>query len=120
MEEVKKEIEELKTIHNLNVLLADCLDFDPLTGFQEPDTQLASSMNYGLAQVYANEGLRLYIQNEINRALKATATRSLTLVDMAAGKSRALTLKELLVKGKQAFEELQEIESLRKLKQQKG
>ena len=85
-----------------------------MTEFREPKNEQTARMNYGLAQVYANEGFREYIQHEIDVALKATATRSITLVDMAAGKARALTLKELLIKGKHAFEELQKINKLKK------
>ena len=104
---------EVQTIQSLNHSLRGWLGFEPITEFHEPTNEQTARMNYGLAQVYANQGFREYVQHEIDVALKATATRSITLVDMAAGKARALTLKELLIKGKHAFEELQKINKLK-------
>jgi hypothetical protein len=107
---------EMIKIEALNSALADALNIDPLTEFHDPVSQNDVRMNYGLAQVYSNEGFREYLKIEIDRALKAAALRSVTLVDSAAGKARALVLKELLIKGKQAFEELQRIQALAKKK----
>ncbi len=105
-------MDEIEKIKNLNTALLMTLDMEPLTEFREPRNETTSRMLYGLAQVYSNEGFREYIQHEIDMAMKATATRSVNLVDIAAGKARALTLKELLAKGRNAFTELQRIQNL--------
>jgi hypothetical protein len=107
-------------IKQLNDALALSLNIEPLTEFQETTNTNTARMNYGLAQAYANEGYREYLKEEINRAIKNTAVRSETLVDIAFGKARALTLKELLIKSKQAFEELQKIQELAKKKNAKS
>lgn len=85
---------------------------EPLGGFAEPITEALAEQNFGLARMYSDAGYRKYLINEHNKAMKNVALRSATAVDIAFGKARILTLKELLVKGKRAFEEVQRIQAL--------
>ena len=93
--------------------MQELLGMEPLTEIRDGGLRNTPAMNYGLAQVYASEGFRAYMQEAINRQLRASLTVT-TLVDLAMHKARVVTLKELLRDGKQAFDELQKIQQLKK------
>lgn len=93
--------------------MVELLGMEPLTEIKDGGLRNTAAMNYGLAQVYSNEGFRAYIQESINRQLRASLTVT-TLVDLAMHKARVVTLKELLRDGKQAFDELQKIQQIKK------
>jgi hypothetical protein len=98
-------------IRQLNDALQTVMGLEPLTEIQPEANANSAGMNYGLAQVYANEGFREYMNMEINRQMVSTLTAE-TLVGLAERKARVLTLRELLVRGKRAFDELQKIQKL--------
>jgi hypothetical protein len=100
-------------IQELNKVMVEMLGMNPITEIKDGGLRNTPAMNYGLAQVYANEGFRAYMQEAINRQLRASLTVT-TLVDLAMHKARVVTLKELLRDGKQAFDEYQKIQQLKK------
>jgi hypothetical protein len=106
-------MEDTEKIKDLNSVMQELLGMEPLTEIRDGGLRNTPAMNYGLAQVYANEGFRAYMQEAINRQLRASLTVT-TLVDLAMHKARVVTLKELLRDGKQAFDELQKIQQLKK------
>lgn len=69
-------------------------------------------MNFGLARMYADEGFRKFMTNQINMEMKKSAMRTVTLVDVAFAKARILTLQEILAKGKVAFDEVSKLRKL--------
>lgn len=103
---------EDKKIEKINKAFSLLMDMEPLIEFKESGNDLDSEMRYGLAQMYANQGFRKYLIANLNQSIKTAALRSESLVDMAFGKSRALTLKELLVKSKEAYENLEQFKIL--------
>lgn len=102
---------EEEKIQRLNELLESSLNIKPLSEFSE-NGQVTHEMNYALAQMFAMKGFRDYLVLEMNKAIKGSALRSVSLVDMAYGKARALTLKEILIKAKNAFETLERVKKI--------
>lgn len=98
-----------KKISKLNAALKELMDIPPLIFYSEPTTQNQSKMLQGLARMYTDEGFRMYLEESIKSALKQVALKSESLIDMAAGKMRILTLKELLNTSKKSFEESEKI-----------
>ncbi len=92
------------TIQELNSTLKDILDTEPLLEFEETTDDLSHEQMYGLAQMYANKGFREYLINNINILTKSVALKSANMNDIFFGKARILTLKEILIKSKRAFE----------------
>lgn len=98
---------------NLNELLRAAWDIEPLLEFEEPKT-MDDEMVSGLAIIYANKGYRKYIKHAIDVAINNAAMCSENELQGAVMKSRIITLKELLSKGKECFEKVDE--RMKKLK----
>ena len=93
-------------LEELNKVLKEVLDIDPITDYQETVPTNLQEMKFGLALCYKEKGFREFLQNEINRAIKNAAIASDDEKTGAMFKGRVLTLKELLVKSKKAFEDI--------------
>lgn len=105
----KLDSEQLLALNNA-LQIVDTIE--PIIDISDTGSDIDQEMRQGLAKAYAIAGFRKYLAYLHNRALKSTAMRSVTLVDQAAGKARALTSKEILVRGKQAFEEYDTVRNL--------
>jgi hypothetical protein len=103
----------MKDMEEINKLIEELTNMPPLTEYKEPMNDINHAMNYGLAQMYGNKGFREYMQNQINIATKASALKSKDIEDVNFGKGRILTLKELLVKARRAFETFEKINLLK-------
>ena len=92
---------------DLNALLQAVCNIEPLTEYEEPIPEPDQEMKFGLAQVYANKGYRKYMENVINKSIKNAALFADDALQGAAMKGRVITLKELLIKSKRAFEDFE-------------
>ena len=106
-------IDEIK-FKKLNDALSAVMNMEPIIATSEATEKLTTEMQVGLARAYSDSGLRKYFEYKLNEALKSVALRSTTPFDIAFGKARILTIKEILVRGKQAFEELERIKAVTK------
>ena len=93
------------TTQELNKVLREICNIDPLIEYEEPMPEPDQEMKYGLAEVYANKGYRKYMENVINKAIKNAALLADDTLQGATMKGRIITLKELLIKSKRAFED---------------
>ena len=98
--------EEIKKV---NKKLADGFVMEPLTEFKEPMDEVSHEMAFGLAQMYAINGCRFFIINEINRAIKASVMNSDTVSSMMFYKCRALAFQELLLTGKRMYNNMERL-----------
>lgn len=95
----------------INEALKDIMGIDPLVPFADPKNEMNYEENYALAQMYSTKGFRSYMEKMINNAITNAALRTTDLSDVYFSKARILTLKELLVQSKRAFDELNKIEA---------
>ena len=107
------------TTKDLNNLLKEVLGMEPLTEYTEPMPELSHEMRFAQAQMYAMEGYRKYLINEINRAIKNAALASDSELIGAIFKGRIITLRELLRKAEQSFKELEKIKKIKMRKKRK-
>jgi len=91
---------------------------EPLTEYTEPMPELSHEMRFAQAQMYAMEGYRKYLINEINRAIKNAALASDSELIGAIFKGRIITLRELLRKAEQSFKELEKIKKIQNEKKE--
>lgn len=89
----------------------DCCE--PFIDFEDVGNDITPEMREGLAKAYTIPGFRKLLAYKYNRAVKLTALTSATEIDQGAGKARALTYKEILSQGAQAFAEMDKINKLR-------
>lgn len=101
-----------------NELLKEISGVESLPDYQNPKNELDHEINYALAEMYANKGFRTYLENTVNQAIKSAALRCENERDMIFAKARILTLKELLVISRRAFEQLQKIKDKLKIKKE--
>ena len=75
----------------------------PLPEYHEPTTEERHKMMAGLAQMYANEGFRLYLQH----CIQVSRDNQLpdTIEEAFYQRGRLIALKELYNKARQAFED---------------
>lgn len=98
-----------KKIEKLNILVEKLLNLDPLTSYVEKGPENVQEMNYALAQMYALKGFRDYLELNIRRQIHRAAIHGEDVFDGVSAKARILTLKELLVNAKTAFNEYNKI-----------
>lgn len=101
-------------IKKINEVVAYLDGIEPLIEFKEPMNEISHEMNYALAQMFANKGYRSYLENNLNAQIKSLM-RAETTNDIFYLKGRIITLKELLIVAKRAFEKISEIDK-RKIK----
>lgn len=96
-------------IFEFNKFLREVLLMEPLTDFEEPKGELDHEMKEGLAQAYAIRGFRKYLERAVNVSIHNAAMSSGNEEIRGVFKGRALSLKELLLKGKRAFEQYEKL-----------
>lgn len=104
---------ETEYLQALNDAFKALENMEPLIPFEDVGKEITAEMREGLARAYALPGFRKFLAYKYNRAVKLTALTSVSLVDQAAGKARALTYKEILRQGLQMFVEFDRINKLR-------
>ncbi len=97
------------TIKELDDILKSVLEMEPLTTFKEPMSEANHQMKFGLARMYAEPGFRAYLENQLNAAIKNAALSSHDEKLGAGFKFRILTIKELISKSKEAFQESEKL-----------
>jgi hypothetical protein len=102
MKEINQEVERL-------------MKTNPLPEWHEPTTEDKHKMMYGLAQMYANDGFRLYMEF----AIQSCRDNQLpdTIEECYYQRGRLIALKELYNKSKSAFEDSSKLKT--KLSEQK-
>lgn len=93
----------MEKIAKINELIKELEVMEPLISYSDPTNDGEHAMVEGLAKMFADKGMRSYLEMEYNR----TKDKSLQCTDMYGImflKARAVTLKELLVKGNAAFQ----------------
>jgi hypothetical protein len=101
-------------LDDINKLFQKLDDASPLVEFTEPMQDIDWKMQEALARMYADEGFRNYLILCYNRCIKETALKTKTEIDIAYGKARALTIKELLIKSRDAFLKFEKITNKKK------
>lgn len=100
-------------IKQLNKVLSELSDIEPLVEFSEPMNEISHEMNYALAQMFASKGFRNYLEMAINSQIKSLL-KTETTNDIFFIKGRILTLKELLIISKRAFENVSKVEKAKR------
>lgn len=100
--------EDLKHINNL---VCEMLGAVPLIAYKEPTNDVDAEWNSALARMYSDRGFRTYLENAVNLFTRAAAIGSADIVSLTYNKARIITLKELLIVSKNAFEQLNKIKS---------
>ena len=100
-------------IDDINKLFAALESAEPLLSFVDPKNELDYAQTEALARMYSDTAFRTFLINNYNSAVKAVALRSSTEVDIAFGKARALTYKEILVHAKRAYTNYEKLKKLK-------
>lgn len=108
------------TTKDINDVLRQVLGIEPIIEYVEPMPEVTQEMRHGQAQIYANDGFRKYMLNEINRAVKNAALFADNEIQGAMMKGRLITLKELLGKSERSFHELEKFKTLKSNATEKG
>lgn len=98
----------MSNIEEINRVLEQIVGMPPLVSFngtKEAKTMEVHLANEALARMYSDPGFRTYLQKTINHALMSAALNSKDEKEMYGNKMRVLTLWELYVKSKQAYED---------------
>lgn len=101
-------------INQINELLKAIDGVEPLIEWQEVTTTQSALFNSALANMYKDKGFRAYLTEAYRVSLKAAALKSTDLMSLAVAKSRAVLLKELLIKAENAFNRSIREQELRK------
>lgn len=82
-------------------LMEEILNEEPMTIYKEPTNEINSAQNQALAECYAKEGFRKYMENAINLMIKNAAIRKGTDYIDGIRRGKIIALKQLLsVSGK--------------------
>lgn len=95
-------------IAKMNKLILALEPMEPLVLYKDPSNEADHAMMEGLAMVFGNRGFRDYLEMEYNKTKDKTLLCS-DLYGIMLLKARAATLKELLVKGRVAFQQYNNI-----------
>jgi hypothetical protein len=98
------------TIEQINRLFKELDLAEPLVEYNDSKSEFYLD---SLARMYADEGFRKFLINNYNNAVKSASLRSVNEVDIAFSKARALTIKEILIRAKDAFEKADKIRKLK-------
>lgn len=90
-------------IKKINELLKEIDGVEPIIDYQDPVTDKGHMFNQALANMYKEKGFRLFLTEAYKSALKSTALNSTDELSLAVAKSRAILLKEILIKSENAF-----------------
>ena len=93
-----------------NALLKILFDTAP-HDFQAP-VQVTTEMKTALAQCYALEGFRKYIENAMNQFILSAALKSEDMESLSVRKGRILTLKGLLEVSKTCFHDYNKLKEI--------
>jgi hypothetical protein len=95
-------------LKEINKLVSAMLHSEPMTVFTDPGpkSEFEHEQKASLAKMYADRGFRTYLQEAVNRSIKASAMYSDDLISLVYNKSRIILLKELLQAAEKAFKDI--------------
>jgi hypothetical protein len=95
-------------LKEINKLVSAMLHAEPLTEFVDPGpkTEAEHEQKAALAKMYADRGFRSYLQDAVNRSIKAAAINSDDIASLIYNKARIILLKELLQVAEKAYKDV--------------
>ena len=81
--------------------------------FQDPQ-QITTQMKMALAQCYAMEGFKKYLENGLDKFILSSAIRSGTMEEVLVRRGRILTLKELLEVARTCYHDYNKLKEIAK------
>jgi hypothetical protein len=98
------------TFKETNALLKLLFDASP-HDFQSPK-QMTTEMKMAMAQAYAIEGFRKYLEHALDKFILNSALRTDNMEALMVRRGRILTLKELLEVGKSCYQDYNKLKDL--------
>lgn len=99
-------------LQETDALLKILFDASP-QDFQQPE-KVTSEMKMALAQCYAIEGFRKYLEHAMNKFILTSALQSDNIESLLVRRGRILTLKELLEVSRTCFHDYNQLKAIAK------